>query len=79
MYVHTRHLTPTAACIDPVCTSTTHQSSWAPVSASMELSTLYASALSMFSVKADVGKVIDIRDGSLTTAMLTERLGGARR
>ncbi|KAL4403045.1 actin filament debranching protein [Malassezia pachydermatis] len=52
---------------------------WAPVSASMELSTLYASALSMFSVKADVGKVIDIRDGSLTTAMLTERLGGARR
>lgn len=45
----------------------------------MELSTLYASALSMFSVKADVGKVIDIRDGSLTTAMLTERLGGARR
>ncbi|WFD26269.1 hypothetical protein MNAN1_001246 [Malassezia nana] len=48
---------------------------WAPVSASMELSTLYASALSMFSVHANVGKVIDVREGGLTMPMLAERLG----
>ncbi|CCU99659.1 unnamed protein product [Malassezia sympodialis ATCC 42132] len=52
--------------------------SWAPVSSSMELSTLYASAVSTFSVHADVGKVIDVREGGLTTAMLAERLGVRR-
>ncbi|WFD43029.1 hypothetical protein MPSI1_001680 [Malassezia psittaci] len=51
---------------------------WAPVSASMELSTLYASALSNFSVHADVGKVIDIRDGILSKKVLDERLGSRR-
>lgn len=44
----------------------------------MELSTLYASAVSMFSVHADVGKVIDVREGGLTTTMLAERLGVRR-
>lgn len=42
------------------------------------MSTLYASALSLFSVHADVGKVIDIRDGKLTSELLRERLGGRR-
>ncbi|WFD22343.1 hypothetical protein MEQU1_001013 [Malassezia equina] len=51
---------------------------WAPVSSSMELSTLYASALSMFSAHADVGKVLDVREGGLTSAMLAERLGARR-
>ncbi|WFD18755.1 hypothetical protein MCAP1_000966 [Malassezia caprae] len=51
---------------------------WAPVSSSMELSTLYASAVSMFSAHADVGKVIDVREGGLTTSMLAERLGVRR-
>lgn len=41
----------------------------------MELSTLYASALSNFSVKADVAKVIDIRDGELSKEILDEKLG----
>ncbi|WFC94947.1 hypothetical protein MBRA1_001585 [Malassezia brasiliensis] len=44
----------------------------------MELSTLYASALSNFSSHADVGKVIDIRDGQLSNAVLDERLGARR-
>lgn len=44
----------------------------------MELSTLYASALSNFSVHADVGKVVDIRDGELTSGVLDQRLGGRR-
>ncbi|WFD32283.1 hypothetical protein MSPP1_003328 [Malassezia sp. CBS 17886] len=54
------------------------RASWAPASASMELATLYASALSNFSAAADVGKVIDIRDGVLTDALLRERLGAGR-
>ena len=41
----------------------------------MELSTLYASALSNFSVAVDVAKVIDIRDGELDSHILHERLG----
>ncbi|PWN94254.1 glia maturation factor beta [Acaromyces ingoldii] len=49
---------------------------WAPQTSSMELSTLYTSALSNFSVKADVGKVIDIRDGELDTAAMDKRLLG---
>jgi hypothetical protein len=44
----------------------------------MELSTLYASALSNFSVHADVGRVIDIRDGELSREVLDERLGARR-
>ncbi|WFD38775.1 uncharacterized protein MJAP1_001739 [Malassezia japonica] len=42
------------------------------------LSTLYASALSNFSTHADVGKVVDIRDGALSNAILDERLGARR-
>lgn len=49
---------------------------WAPQTSSMELSTLYTSALSNFSVKADVGKVIDIRDGELDSAAMDKRLLG---
>lgn len=49
---------------------------WAPQTSSMELSTLYTSALSNFSVKADVGKVIDIRDCELDTAAMDKRLLG---
>lgn len=52
--------------------------SWAPASASMELSTLYASALSGLSAQADVGKVIEIRDGELSRTVLDERLGARR-
>ncbi|WFD07115.1 hypothetical protein MVES1_002472 [Malassezia vespertilionis] len=48
---------------------------WAPASSSIELATLYASALQNFSVHADVGKVIDIRDGELSDTILRERLG----
>ena len=52
--------------------------SWAPTSSSIELSTLYASALSNFSTTADVGKLIDIRDGVLSTEVLTEGLRAKR-
>ena len=52
--------------------------SWAPTSSSIELSTLYASALSNFSTTADVGKLIDIRNGVLSTEVLNERLGAKR-
>jgi len=41
----------------------------------MELSTLYASALSNFSIQSDVAKVLDIRDGELTKEILDEKLG----
>jgi len=51
---------------------------WAPESTSMELSTLYTSALPTFCAHADVGKVIDIRDGNITTEYLNERLGARR-
>lgn len=51
---------------------------WAPESTSMELSTLYTSALPTFCTHADVGKVIDIRDGNITTEYLNERLGARR-
>lgn len=48
---------------------------WAPATASMELSTLYTSALPTISAHADIGKVIDVRDGTLSVDMLQERLG----
>ena len=51
---------------------------WAPASASMELSTLYTTALPTFSGRADVGKVLDVRDGTLTAKLLNERLAGKR-
>jgi len=51
---------------------------WAPESTSMELATLYTSALPTFCTHADVGKVIDIRDGNITTEYLNERLGARR-
>lgn len=37
--------------------------------------TLYTSALSALSFKADVGKVIDMRDGTLDHKTLESRLG----
>ncbi|WFD36663.1 hypothetical protein MCUN1_003550 [Malassezia cuniculi] len=49
---------------------------WAPQSSSIELATLYASALAQFSAAADVGRTIDVRDGELSTAALVARLGG---
>ncbi|SPO21613.1 related to Glia maturation factor, beta [Ustilago trichophora] len=48
---------------------------WAPQTSSLEQSTLYASALSNFSVKSDVAKIIDIRDGEISSKQLDERLG----
>jgi len=48
---------------------------WAPATASMELSTLYTSALPTISAHADIGKVIDVRDGTLSIDVLEERLG----
>lgn len=48
---------------------------WAPQTSSLEQSTLYASALSNFSVKSDVAKVVDVREGELTSKQLDERLG----
>ncbi|PWZ03271.1 glia maturation factor beta [Testicularia cyperi] len=48
---------------------------WAPQTSSLELSTLYASALSNFSVQADVAKVIDVRDGEISEQQLDQRLG----
>lgn len=48
---------------------------WAPQTSSMEMSTLYTSALSALSVKADVGRVVDMRDGTLDRQSLEQRLG----
>ncbi|SPO22419.1 related to Glia maturation factor, beta [Ustilago trichophora] len=48
---------------------------WAPQTSSLEQSTLYASALSNFSVKSDVAKIIDVRDGEISSKHLDERLG----
>lgn len=48
---------------------------WAPQTSSLDQSTLYASALSNFSVKADVAKIVDVRDGEISTQQLDERLG----
>ncbi|CDR87898.1 related to Glia maturation factor, beta [Sporisorium scitamineum] len=48
---------------------------WAPQTSSLEQSTLYASALSNFSVKSDVAKVVDVREGELSTKQLDDRLG----
>ncbi|KAJ1034478.1 hypothetical protein NDA18_001338 [Ustilago nuda] len=48
---------------------------WAPQTSSLEQSTLYASALSNFAAKADIGKVIDVRDGEMSAKHLHERLG----
>lgn len=48
---------------------------WAPQTSSMELLTLYTSALSNLSVKADVGKVIDFREGTLDREALEQKLG----
>lgn len=48
---------------------------WAPQTSSTEMSTLYTSALSALSVKADVGKVVDMRDGTLDRKALEGRLG----
>ncbi|CBQ70679.1 related to Glia maturation factor, beta [Sporisorium reilianum SRZ2] len=48
---------------------------WAPQTASLDQSTLYASALSNFSVRCDVAKVVDVRDGELSSKQLDERLG----
>ncbi|UZJ51671.1 hypothetical protein CBS101457_000991 [Exobasidium rhododendri] len=48
---------------------------WAPQTSSMDLSTLYTSALQNFSVRADVGKVLDIREGELDKETLDKRLG----
>ena len=50
--------------------------SWAPSSASIELATLYASALAQFSAAADVGRTVDVRDGELSAAALAARIGG---
>lgn len=48
---------------------------WAPQTSPLDLSTLYASALSNFSVKSDVAKVIDVRDAEISTSQLNQRLG----
>ncbi|PWN29376.1 glia maturation factor beta [Jaminaea rosea] len=48
---------------------------WAPATSSTEMSTLYTSALSALSVKADVGKVVDMRDGTMDRKTLESRLG----
>ncbi|PWN35693.1 glia maturation factor beta [Meira miltonrushii] len=50
---------------------------WAPQTSSMELKTLYTSALQNFSVKADIsGKVLDIREESeFDKESLDRRLG----
>ncbi|KDN37815.1 glia maturation factor beta [Tilletiaria anomala UBC 951] len=52
---------------------------WQPTTSPVDLSTLYASALSNFAVQADVGKVVDVRDGveGFTKEFLDERLGAA--
>ncbi|CAO1627491.1 unnamed protein product [Parajaminaea phylloscopi] len=48
---------------------------WAPQTSSMEMSTLYTSAVSALSVKADVGRVVDMREGTLDRQSLETRLG----
>ncbi|ETS60903.1 hypothetical protein PaG_04823 [Moesziomyces aphidis] len=48
---------------------------WAPQTSSLEQSTLYASALSNFSVQADVAKVIDVRDPDVSPESIDQRLG----
>ncbi|WVF66336.1 hypothetical protein IAT40_001076 [Kwoniella sp. CBS 6097] len=49
---------------------------WAPSGSPMELMTLHASALSYFQQKAEVAKVLEVRDGAegLTTQAVDERL-----
>lgn len=69
---YVRIIAHTATRADPVRRMLT---SWAPASSSIELATLYASALAQFSAAADVGRTIDIRDGELTAAGLSARLG----
>lgn len=39
------------------------------------MSTLYTSALSNLSARADVGKVVEMRDGTLDRDVLEQRLG----
>jgi hypothetical protein len=50
---------------------------WAPQTSSMDLKTLYTSALQNFSVKADIsGKVVDVRDeAEFDKQTLDKRLG----
>ncbi|ORX35030.1 hypothetical protein BD324DRAFT_633654 [Kockovaella imperatae] len=49
---------------------------WAPPSSPIDLMTLHASALSYFQQAADVGKVLEVRDGAegLTTQAVEDRL-----
>ncbi|CEH12383.1 Glia maturation factor beta [Ceraceosorus bombacis] len=48
---------------------------WAPPTSSTELSTLYASAISLFSVKADIAKVVELREGTLDREEIDKKLG----
>ncbi|SNX82654.1 related to Glia maturation factor, beta [Melanopsichium pennsylvanicum] len=48
---------------------------WAPQTASLEQSTLYASALSNFCVQTDIAKIIDVREGEISSKSLDQRLG----
>jgi hypothetical protein len=48
---------------------------WCPETSSVEMSTLYASALSSLSVQSDVGKVVEFREGRVERKVLEQRLG----
>lgn len=48
---------------------------WCPQTSSTQLSTLYTSALSNLAVQADIGRVVDMRDGVLDRDVLEKRLG----
>ncbi|CAO1631073.1 unnamed protein product [Sympodiomycopsis kandeliae] len=48
---------------------------WCPQTSSTQLSTLYTSALSNLSVQADIGKVVDMREGVLDQEDLEKKLG----
>lgn len=48
---------------------------WCPETSSVEMSTLYASALSSLSVQSDVGKVVEFREGKVERKVLEQRLG----
>ncbi|PWN95797.1 glia maturation factor beta [Tilletiopsis washingtonensis] len=48
---------------------------WAPPTSSMELATLYASAMSHFSTASDIAKVLDVREGVLEKKSIDARLG----
>lgn len=50
---------------------------WCPQTSSTQLSTLYTSALSNLAVQADIGRVVDMRDGVLDGELLQKKLGGA--